>query len=55
MAAQGEAYLDEIVAKTNFPEKLEALRKLDRFHQEEILPRYGQWLVRNKYPDPKTE
>lgn len=55
VAAQGEAYLDEIVAKTNFPEKLEALRKLDRFHQEEILPRYGQWLVRNKYPDPKTE
>ena len=54
MATGGEILLDKIVAGCNMPAKLEAIRKLDEFHQKEVMPRYGQWLVRNKYPDPKT-
>lgn len=54
MATEGEILLDKIVAGCNMPAKLEAIRKLDEFHQKEVMPRYGQWLVRNKYPDPKT-
>lgn len=53
MAEEGDKLLDQIVAGCNFPAKLEAVRKLDEFHQQEIMPRYGGWLVRNKYPDPK--
>lgn len=53
MAAEGEKLLEQIVAGCNMPAKLEAVRKLDEFHQKEIMPRYGQWLVRDKYPDPK--
>lgn len=53
MAQEGEELLDKIVAGSNMPARLEALRKLDEFHQKEVMPRYGQWLVRNKYPDPK--
>lgn len=53
MAQMGEALLEKIVAGANMPARLEALRKLDQFHQNEVMPRYEEWLVRNKYPDPK--
>ena len=55
LAAEGEKMLEKLVNGSNMPAKLEALRKLDEFHQKEIMPRYGQWLVRNKYPDPKVD
>lgn len=53
MAEEGEELLDKLAEGCNMPAKLEALRKLDEFHQKEVMPRYGQWLVRNKYPDPQ--
>lgn len=55
MAEEGEKLLDQIVEGCSFPEKLEALRKLDEFHREEVMPRYGQWLVRNRYPEPAAK
>ena len=35
MATEGEILLDKIVAGCNMPAKLEAIRKLDEFHQKE--------------------
>ena len=54
MSEEGDELLNKLATGCNMPAKLEALRKLDQFHQEEVMPRYGEWLVRNKYPDPKT-
>ena len=54
MAEEGEELLNKLATGCNMPAKIEALRKLDEFHQKEVMPRYGQWLVRNKYPDPQT-
>jgi len=51
-AERGEKLMCELAEKFNFPAKLEALRELDKFHQDTVMPRYGQWLVRNKLPDP---
>jgi len=51
-AERGIKVLDMMVEKFNFPEKLEALRELDKFHKDTVMPLYGEWLVRNKLPDP---
>lgn len=51
-ASHGVAMIKEFVEKLHFQTKLDALRDLDQFHQNTIVPKYGQWLVRNKYPDP---
>ncbi len=51
-AEAGLAMLKEFADKLNFQKKLDALRDLDRFHQEVVMPLYGEHLVRNKYPKP---
>ena len=52
LAEKGIRKLDELVEKLDFNVKLDALRDLDKFHQEVIMPLYGDWLVRNKFPNP---
>lgn len=42
-AAVGEAKIDEFVAAADFHRRLESLKKLDEFHQKEVIPRYGEW------------
>ena len=48
-AESGLAKLKDFADKLNFRKKLDALRDLDVFHQEVIMPLYGEHLVRNKY------
>ena len=52
LAEKGIKVLDDLVAKLDFNVKLDALRDLDKFHQDVVMPLYGQWLVRNKFPEP---
>ena len=51
-AEAGVAKIKEFADKLNFNKKLDALRDLDQFHQDVIMPLYGEHLVRNKYPKP---
>jgi creatinine amidohydrolase len=51
-AVRGLKMLDQMASSFDFPQKVEALRTLDKFTQESILPRYGDWLPWNKYPEP---
>lgn len=51
-AEAGLALLKEMADKLNFQKKLDALRDLDQFHQDVVMPLYGEHLVRNKYPKP---
>ncbi len=52
MADRGLNALDDMIEKLDFSTKLDALRDLDKFHQDTIMPLYGDWLVRNKLPNP---
>jgi creatinine amidohydrolase len=52
LAEKGLAMLDSLVEKLDFQKKLDALRDLDKFHQDVVMPIYGEWLVRNRVPDP---
>ena len=54
LAARGLGHLDRLVEGLEFQKKLDALRELDEFHQKEIMPRYGKWLVRNRLPEPEV-
>jgi creatinine amidohydrolase len=47
-AERGVATIERMAKGFNFPKKLEALRTLDQFTQESILPRYGGWLPKSK-------
>ena len=51
-AERGMVTLDQMARSFEFPQKLEALQTIDKFTQESILPRYGNWLPPNKYPKP---
>lgn len=51
-AERGLQRLKALASGLNFNRKLDALRDLDRFHQEIVMPLYGEHLVRNKYPKP---
>lgn len=50
-ASRGLKMLDQMARSFDFPKKLEALWTLDKFTHESILPRYGSWLPRSKYPE----
>jgi creatinine amidohydrolase len=52
LADKGIEMLDTLVEKLDFQKKLDALRDLDKFHQDVVMPLYGDWLVRNKMPEP---
>lgn len=54
-AEQGYRYITALADGLNFNEKLDALRELDQFHQNVIMPLYGEHLVRNRYPEPNTQ
>ena len=51
-AERGVRKLHEFAVTLDFTKKLDALRDLDEFHQNVIVPLYGKHLVRNKYPEP---
>lgn len=51
-AERGMQRMKALVEGLNFTKKLDALRDLDQFHQDVIMPLYGEHLVRNKYPKP---
>lgn len=46
-ADNGIRAFDELLIKLNFQKKLEALRALDKFTRDVILPKYGKWLPIN--------
>jgi creatinine amidohydrolase len=47
-AERGIKTIERIARGFNFPQKLESMRTIDRFTQDSILPRYGEWLPRDK-------
>jgi creatinine amidohydrolase len=47
-AERGIKTIERIAKGFNFPKKLESMRTIDKFTQESILPRYGEWLPRDK-------
>lgn len=53
LANEGVDMLNNMAEKLNFQKKLDALRELDNFHKDVVMPLYGDWLVRDKSPSPK--
>lgn len=48
VATKGENMINEFVGAVNFKRRLESLRKLDEFHQKEVMPRYEEWAFHKK-------
>lgn len=47
-ATRGEEKINEFVTVIDFKRRLESLRKLDEFHRNEVMPRYGEWAFHDK-------
>lgn len=43
ISALGEEKINEFVAAADFKRRLQSLKKLDEFHQKEVVPRYAEW------------